>query len=273
VLGLWSAYLPAGAGGIMIAASLLPADAGWRWLWYTAAAATLASATIMIATARRHRELLSNRLAPSVSFTGVREVLATPGVLLLGLCFALYAGAWYSVIGFLPVLQVERLEFDKSTAAFVTAVVVFSNVAGNVCAGWLLQHGVRRVLLLAGAASIMGASAAGLFLEVFPDGVRLALAFAFSMIGGLLPGCIFASVPWHCPCPALLGIAAGLVTQITNAGSLLGPPITGALVTRGGWPAAVWLTTGAFLLVIAASVLLHRIERHQDEHGIVAGGS
>lgn len=260
-LGIWSAYLPAGAGGIMIAAAALPAGVGWHGLWYAAAAASLAVALFVSITVLRRTDLAHAGVRHSLPWAPIGSVLRTPGLLLLGISFGLYSGSWYAVVGFLPVLQVERMGHDRTSAALVTALVVALNVIGNIVAGWLLQRGVRRPPLLALAAIVMALSSAGLFLDLLPDAVRLGLAFVFSIVGGLIPGAIFAGVPLHARRVELVGVANGLVVQLTNIGSLLGPPVTGLIVTHGGWPAALWYTGTALGLIVVAAVLLAAIER------------
>ena len=51
--------------------------------------------------------------------------------------------------------------------------------------------------------------------------------------------------------------------QGSNIGGLLGPPITGALVSAGGWPNAAWLSSVALALVVASAVFLHWRERRK----------
>ena len=51
--------------------------------------------------------------------------------------------------------------------------------------------------------------------------------------------------------------------QGSNIGGLIGPPITGALVASGGWPAAAWLTSVALGVVAASALFLHWRERRK----------
>jgi hypothetical protein len=51
--------------------------------------------------------------------------------------------------------------------------------------------------------------------------------------------------------------------QGSNFGGLIGPPIMAALVSRGGWPAAAWLTSVTLLIVAASGVFLHWRERRK----------
>jgi MFS family permease len=67
----------------------------------------------------------------------------------------------------------------------------------------------------------------------------------------------------HAPRPQLIGAATGLLMQISNFGALIGPPITAALVSAGGWPAAAWMTSIALGIVALAGLFLHWRERRR----------
>ena len=126
------------------------------------------------------------------------EVATSGGPLAIALCFGAYSCCWFAVIGFLPTLQVERLGFSTSTAAIVTALVTIVNVGGNLAAGWLLQHGVPRVVLIVGAAVSMAFCAAGIFVDGVPDLLRLVLAGVYSAVIGVVPGALFTGASRPC---------------------------------------------------------------------------
>jgi MFS family permease len=168
----------------------------------------------------------------------------------------------YTVIGFLPTLQIERLGLSTSTASVVGAVVTLVNVGGNLAAGWLLQRGVPRVVVIVGTTLSMAVCAAGLFVDGVPDLLRLVLAGIYSAVIGAVAASLFAAIPVHAE-RRLVGAATGLLMQGSNAGALAGPPITAALVSAGGWPQAAWLTSAALGIAAAAGVFLHLRERRK----------
>jgi predicted MFS family arabinose efflux permease len=248
---------------MMFAAALILPLASWRVVWLVAAAA---SAVMLLALLLRPP--LSQAAEPAATATrSVRrdmlEVATSGGPLATALCFAAYSSCWYAIVGFLPTLQIERLKFDASTAAIVTALVTFVNVGGNLAAGMLLGRGVARVALIVGAAVPMVFCAGGIFVDGVPDLVRLILAGIYSAAIGVVPGALFTAIPIHAPRPQLVGAATGLLMQGSNIGALLGPPVTAALVSSGGWPAAAWLTSVALAVVAASAVFLHRRERRR----------
>lgn len=260
---LWTVYMPAGAGSMMLIAAVVLPGTSWRIAWLVAAAASalMLAALLLRALPRHELEPLPVKRKPVPH--EMAEVASSGGPLAIALCFGAYSCCWYTVIGFLPTLQVDHLGFSTSTAAIVTAVVTIVNVGGNLAAGWLMRHGLPRVVLIVGAAASMAFCAAGIFIDGVPDLLRLVLAGVYSAVIGVVPAALFTALPVHAPRPELVGASTGLLLQGSNIGSLLGPPITGALVVAGGWPAAAWLTSVALGIAAAAGLFLHWRERRR----------
>ncbi len=260
---LWTVYMPAGAGSMMLIAAVVLPGTSWRVAWLVAAAASalMLAALLLRALPRRELDALPVKRRPVLH--EMAEVASTGGPLAIALCFGAYACCWYAVIGFLPTLQVDHLGFSTSTAAVVTAAVTIVNVGGNLAAGWLMRHGLPRVVLIVGASASMALCAAGIFVDGVPDLLRLVLAGVYSAVIGVVPAALFTALPVHTPRPELVGASTGLLMQGSNIGGLLGPPITGALVVAGGWPAAAWLTSVALGIAAAAGLFLHWRERRR----------
>nr|WP_281015343.1 MFS transporter [Reyranella massiliensis] len=263
VMALWTTYMPAGAGTMMLIAALVLPGTSWRVVWLVAAgaAALMLAALLLRAVPAKEFDPIPARRHPVLA--EMAEVATSGGPLAIALCFAAYSCCWFAVVGFLPTLQVERLGFATSTAAIVTALVTVVNALGNLSAGWLLHHRVPRVAMIAGAAVSMAFCAAGIFVDGVPDLLRLVLAGVYSMVIGVVPGALFTAIPLHAPRPDLAGASTGLLMQGSNIGALLGPPITGALVASGGWQNAAWLTSTALAVVVAAALFLHWRERRR----------
>jgi len=113
---------------------------------------------------------------------------------------------------------------------------------GNLVSAWLMRYGVKEWLLIIIAFGVMAMSAAGIFGGYVPDTWRVALAFVFSLTGGLLPAAVLAGVPAMVKSPAQISTANGVVVQGINCGSLAGPPVMAAAVGFfGGWQGVNWL--------------------------------
>jgi len=261
VMAMWTTYMPAGAGAMMLISALVLPGTSWRIAWFVAAGASALMLAALLLRALPRDELAPQAAARRPVLREMAEVASSSGSLAIAICFGAYACCWFAVVGFLPTLQIERLHLSTSTAAIVTALVTIVNVSGNLASGWLLRHGVASVTLIVGATVPMAFCAAGIFLEGLPDLLRLILAALYSAVIGVVPGALFTAVPVHAPRPQLVGAATGLLMQGSNIGGLLGPPITATLVSAGGWPAAAWLTSVALGIVTASGVFLHWRER------------
>lgn len=260
---IWTSYMPAGAGAMMLIAAVILPFSSWRAAWLVASAASLIMLLALLLRAVSRPELDAQPVSRRPILHEVAEVATSAGPLAIALCFGAYSCCWLAVVGFLPTLQVERLGFSTPVAAVVTAVVTMVNIGGNLLAGSLLQRGVPRVAVIAGAAIPMAFCTVGIFGTGVPDLWRLGLALVYSAVIGVVPGALFTALPVHSPRPELVGASTGLLMQGSNFGGLIGPPIAGALVASGGWPAAAWLTSVALGVVAASAVFLHWRERRK----------
>ena len=263
VLTLWSTYMPAGAGSMMLICALVLSDASWRIAWLVAAAASFLVLVALLWRALPRRELDPVPAGRREILAEMIEVATSGGPLAIAFCFGAYSSCWFAIVGFLPTLQVDRLGFSTGVAAIVTALVTVANVAGNLGGGWLIQRGVARGPLIVATALSMAVCAACIFLDGVPDVVRLTLAGVYSAVIGAVPVALFTAIPVHAGRPQLVGAATGLLMQVSNIGALLGPPITATLVSAGGWPAAAWLTTAALVCVAGFGVFLHWREKRR----------
>ena len=257
VMTLWTSYMPAGAGSMMLIAAVVLPGTSWRIAWLVASGASALMLVALLLRALPRRELDPVPVKRRPVLHEMAEVASSGGPLAIALCFGAYSCCWFAVIGFLPTLQVERLGFATSTAAIVTAVVTIVNVGGNLGAGWLMHYGLPRVAVIVGAALSMAFCAAGIFVDGVPDLLRLLLAGVYSAVIGVVPGALFTALPVHAPRPELVGASTGLLMQGSNIGALIGPPITGAVVAAAGWPSAAWLTSVALGVVAGAGLFLH----------------
>ncbi len=259
----WTSYMPAGAGTMMLIAAVVLPGTSWRIAWLVASGASAVMLAALLLRALRRHELDRQPVKRRPVLHEMAEVASSSGPLAIAICFGAYACCWFAVIGFLPTLQIERLGLSTSTAAIVTAVITFINVGGNLAAGWLMRHGLTRVVVIVGSAVSMAFCAAGIFVDGVPDLWRLILAGVYSAVIGVIPAALFTALPVHAPRPELVSASTGLLMQGSAMGSVIGPPITAALVSTGGWPAAAWLTSTALAVAAGAGAFLHWREKRK----------
>ncbi len=187
---IWTSYMPAGAGAMMLIAAVILPGTSWHAVWLVASGASLIMLLALLLRAVPRHELDAQSMSRRPILHEMAEVATSGGPLAIALCFGAYSCCWLAIVGFLPTLQVERLGFSTSTAAIVTALVTAVNVCGNLLAGWLLQRGLPRAAVIAGAAFFMAFCAAGIFVDGVPDLWRLVLAGVYSAVIGVVPGAL-----------------------------------------------------------------------------------
>jgi len=256
-LSAWSTYMPAGIALMMLITPPLLATLGWRGLWLVNSGLIVVFAIVFAMGTRRVGSLSTQHRR----FADVRIALSRQGTWLLAACFATYALQFFGLMSWLPTFLVEKLTYSSGQAAIITAFVVALNIVGNLLAGRLLQRGVPRWCLLAFASGTLGVLALGVFAVNVPNLLQLAMAAAFSIVGGLIPSSLLAAVLEHSPSPAQVGTTNGILVQGSNIGSFLSPPAFAFLVTHyGGWSQASWLLLIASCVGVGLAIRLHRVE-------------
>jgi len=245
-LALWGAFVPVGAGSMLLVAPYLQAAGGWSLSWAVAGSVSLLAAAAVLWTCRRH----AGRLAPLSGATGtpVWRDLRSAASIGIAASFFLYSFQFLAVTSFLPTLLVEVDGLSLERASSIAAVVILANASGNLAAGRLLQRGLPTGRVLGVAALLSSCAAAIAYQPAVPWPLRSVAALLFSMIGGVIPGTLFASVSRAASVPASAALIIGLMLQGSGAGQLLGPLGLSWLVEASGrWSSVGWLTLGSGL--------------------------
>jgi hypothetical protein len=136
-------------------------------------------------------------------------------------------------------------------------------MVGNIGSGRLLHGGARPTTLLAGGFVAMALATALAFAgaegSVHPV-LRYAAVLAFSMLGGVIPGTLFALAVRVAPGEHTLSSTVGWVQQWSALGQFVGPPVVAAVASAvGGWH-LTWLATGACSLIgLVLTALIARL--------------
>lgn len=250
-LSLWSCFMPAGMGLIMLAG---PYFSNWRTLWWGNAglAAIAIAAGLAAIPAAPARAAVSWRCLGSDAL----RVLTSNGSLMLSVCFALYNLMFFALFSFLPVLLMERMAVQHGAAGLLSALAIGSNMIGNLAAGYLLAHGASRSALLTSAYLIMGLAGVGIFVQVFGDTSTFLLCVLFSGVGGLIPATLISSAPLLAPSPAVTPVVIGLLMQGSNLGQVIGPVAVGGVIQSYGWTAAAGIVLVAAMLACMAALII-----------------
>lgn len=292
-MGLWGIYMPAGQLLAMIVGPGLLTALGWRGFWWANAALlggyAVLAALVVRRVDRRPGPAPNPAAAPGPAGpdraaapgpagpdrAAAPEPAASPEppqptrpggslaalrpVVPVALTFGLYSLQYLAVVGFLPTIY-QANGLSQAVAATLAGIVIAGNIVGNVVAGGLLHRGAGPGSLAMLALAVMAATAVLIYWPAAPLPLAFTAAVTFATFGGLLPASVFAAVPRLAPSPELTGPANGLVVQVSNTGSIIGPPLVAAVASRmGGWSYSPFvLCTAAGLGIMAASVVRRR---------------
>jgi MFS transporter, CP family, cyanate transporter len=258
MLGVYAAYMPLGMGiGLLACATWLDHGAA-HWVWAACAVLCLVLAIGYRAWVWGYMQRASGAVAVPASNASLRH--GKPVLLALGFCF--YAGQWMTVMNFLP--SFYRSEgIGIRVAGILTALAVVVNALGTIGAGVLLQKSVSRGALVCIASVVMFLAAGAVFTwTTGPWGLRYAALLGFSIVGGLIPGTLFASTGAYSPDPQSVPTTTGLMQQGSALGQMVAAPAMGALVAYSGSWTWAWALSGAMALVVAAVGLqMLRVDR------------
>ena len=264
-LGLWGAYMPTGTAAALLAGPAVIAQLGWpAWWWSTAAASSVMALVVW-------RVIPADPAVAPTRWQGIgsrlQRTLRSGGPWLGALSFAFYSAQWLAVVGFLPSIYAQA-GWAAGWAAAATALAAGINLIGNIASGRLLQQGVsaRSLLRVGFGAMLLGAVAAfgpyELGSPVATAVARYAGILLFSMLGGLVPGTLFAVSVRLAPDSASLSTTIGWMQQWSSLGQFVGPPLVGWVAARQGNWHSTWIVTGVLALagIALAALIARRLE-------------
>jgi MFS family permease len=218
-MAFWAAHTPLGfAAAIFFAAQLVAAGISWRWSFLGHAAAALLIGIAALALGR----------APSAA--NLSRSAGTWRVVTTGRVYAVAVGALgaamlqVGVMTLLPSLLVEGYRLSVSQSALVIVAAMLANWSGAML---IVATRLRNIPAIALPIS---AAAAALFGFVAVSGfaanlsMQLAYIVLFCATIGTANALIWSLLPAAVPSPEAGGATAGLITQGSFVGVLIGPP-------------------------------------------------
>lgn len=247
-MGLWGTYMPTGMALALLIGPVVMARYGWSAWWLglgLLAAAMAAWAWRVLGWNDPGTSPSQATTQPKTTWTGVlRQTLGQRGPWLVALAFGAYSSQWITVIGFLPTIYADA-GVAQGTAGLLTALAAAANIIGNVMAGRLLHRGRPPVLLLLIGFTTMGLTAFAAFglPEALTATGRYTAVLAFSAVGGLIPGTLFALAVRVAPHDKAVPAVVGWTLQCSAFGQFIGPPVAAWWTSHhGGW-SQTWVTT------------------------------
>jgi MFS family permease len=218
-MALWAAHTPIGfAAAVFFAAQLVAAGFSWRFSFLGHAVAALLVGMAALALRRAPSAANASRSV------GIWQVLATARAYAVGMGALGAAMLQVGVMTLLPSLLAAAHGFSVQRSALVIVAAMLSNWIGAMLVVATRLRNIPPVALpiSAAAAAFFG------FLTVSGLATDLSMVLAFVMLFCLTIGTanalVWSLLPAAVPSPEAAGATAGLVTQGSFIGALLGPP-------------------------------------------------
>lgn len=261
VIGLVSAWVPAGQ---LLAALIGPFAleiSGWQSLWIaTLLLAALLAGWTLHATRRGPRHGIRRAVAPAPLPRWSAAQWLT--MLLTGSVFMLWSGQYLAYMTWLPLYLVEEHGLPVRSAIGGYLIPVALVAVFNLTTGYLLQRGWRAQRLLFAAVTVQ--AAIWWLLPVTGGGLGgLASLAVYGITAGIAPTCLFALSAHLAASPAETARAFGVTMTGRNLGVLGGPLLLAVAVeSSGSWFAASLLFGGLTTAAVALSAgLLYVVPR------------
>lgn len=260
MLGVWGTYMPWATSLALLLGPALIQGLGWAPWWWLAATCTGAMAC-WVAGVVPPDPPRGIGLQGRALIARLHRTWTDPGPWLVAGAFAVYSGQWLAVIGFLPSI-IQQAGWSPAAVAWVTAGLAAVNMLGNLASGPLQARGGPPARLLGCGYAVMALGAWLAFQDVWPFGlpIRMGAVLLFSMVGGIIPGTLFAQAVRHAPDEDTISTTVGWMQQCSSLGQFLSPPLVGLLAAQvGGWQ-WTWTITGlCSLLGIGLAQILGRL--------------
>lgn len=258
VMAVWGGFVPIGfALANFLAEAIIPAFGERAFLTVMAglfAILALPAALLM----PRVADFDAGRFSDAQGEAAAQPIgqTLTLSIWALALAFGAYVISSLGFFTFMPTFVSETGGRMLLSAAVIALLVPL----GNTLAGFLLtgRSGSQAVKLAALAFLATLFAAVPAFTATTPFAASLAAA-TVAIAGGVVASSLFAAIPSYVVRGGSVSIAIGLVAQAGGIGTLIGPPITAAIIERRSWTGlGVYLAVAAAFGIAALLPLLRR---------------
>ena len=211
--------------------------------------------------ARVPRENAGGARGAASAFARIGRTVRAPAPWAAGLVFACYTLPWMAVVGFLPTIYRDG-GMTGSWPGVLSAVVGAANAIGSITTAALMKRGLPARALLVPAFTLMATTSLLAFAvdwQALPSGTtwQFLCVVAFSLTGGAIPATLLRMIGELTPTGGSAPASMGLVQQLFNTGSFIGPALAAWLATRtGGWHSTWWITCACAAVGIVLSLRL-----------------
>jgi MFS family permease len=255
-MGFWGAYQGISTFAGLIIGALVLQVVPWRvWWWGMAVLALMPLPWVL---ARIPRDDAGGVRGAAAALTRIGRTVQAPAPWTAGLVFACYTLPWMAVVGFLPTIYRDGGR-TGSWPGVLSAVVGAANAIGSISTAALMKRGLPTRALIVPAFTLMATTSVLAFAvdwHGLPAGTtwQFLCVTAFSLTGGAIPATLLRMIGDLTPAGGSAPATMGLIQQLFNAGSFIGPTVAAWLATRtGGWHSTWWLTCACTAVGIVLS--------------------
>ena len=227
-IGLWAAYMGAGVGLALLIAPLCMHGGSWQIFWLLLAGIT---AFVCIGVNYYIPKLATSAQTGQVLYR-IKMTLGHMPAWYLAIIFACYAGQWFALVSFMPIIYAEN-NIPAVTAGFLTALIAAINAVGTFLCGLLLQRGVPSKWLIQLGLTVVTVTALSFygFMDSLSFVAQFLLVFTFSLFGGFVAATLLAEALNFAPSVTTISTTVGLILQSSALSQFLLPPVIAALVS------------------------------------------
>lgn len=267
-LSMWGAYMPIGTALGMVLAPVVMASQGWRALWLVDALLAALALVLLLGVRRALNEgqpvphaRHPNTGALRQAWNAAKRPLTLAGPWWIAMAFGCYAMNFYAIMVWLPTFMIGERHLPLAQASMLTALMVASNIPGNLMGGVLMQRGVSRGTNIVLAAAITALTCLVIFSAQCGDTVRYLACIAFSGGVGILPGSVMSAAQTHARTPQEAGMVQGMINQGSNIGQFVSPFLVTAVVGADmHWERMLWILLGSSGVIAMGGVVIRHIE-------------
>ncbi|MFD4874166.1 CynX/NimT family MFS transporter [Streptomyces sp. NPDC058420] len=258
-MGFWGAYQGISTFAGLVVGALVLQVVSWRVWWWGMAVLALAPLPWVLARVPRDAAVGVRGAADGLARIGRTVRASAPWT--AGLVFACYTLPWMAVVGFLPTIYRDG-GMTGSRPGVLSAVVGAANAVGSISTAALMRRGLPTRVLIVPAFVVMAVTSVPAFAvdwNGLPAGSagQFVCVTVFSLTGGAIPATLLRMIGELTPAGGSAPATMGLIQQLFNAGSFLGPTVAAWLANRtGDWHSTWWLTCACTTVGIALSLRL-----------------
>lgn len=263
-MALWSTFVPASFLLPFLSAGLAEHFGSWRAAFLAHSVLTLALAALALVSLPRRT---SAEKAQFSRTRGLSSVLRSPWVYLLGISFGADAFLQTGIISTLAPWLSQRYNVPVVEVAHWNVMAMICNGIGCLLVGYLLNRGVRAVVIGCCGLLITGVPALAIYLLPLGFAVSIAASWLFMFGSGLLVG-MWALAPVVAPSRESIGATSGLITQLTLVGVFLGPPLfIVAQSSASTSPLTLLVVGGLVVCLTGIPIWLRDVTSHPGREG------